>query len=242
MTDELYIESGIIESYTLGLANAQERAEFERRYPQSPMIQAALKAFEQTLEDWAFHTEKAPPPRVREHVLRTLKEAQKPAPPDSEVAKSGTPGNIPEKKFRNPALLKQVFDDPGIIEGLHWRQFEELATDLTTQLGFTAKLTRATRDGGKDIIVFHHTVFGDLVYYIECKHRTNDRKVGEREVRELYGTVAKDKATVGILFTNTGFTSGAIRFAAEVANRIKLVDRQKLLEIIDHLKNHYKYC
>lgn len=45
-----YIQSGIIESYVLGLADAEERAELEQLRMQHPEVEQAIQAFEQELE------------------------------------------------------------------------------------------------------------------------------------------------------------------------------------------------
>ncbi len=45
-----YIQSGIIESYVLGLADAEERAELEQLRMQHPEIEQAIRTFEQELE------------------------------------------------------------------------------------------------------------------------------------------------------------------------------------------------
>lgn len=50
-----YIQSGIIESYVLGLADAEERAELEQLRMQHPEIEQAITAFERELESSAQH-------------------------------------------------------------------------------------------------------------------------------------------------------------------------------------------
>lgn len=144
-------------------------------------------------------------------------------------------GSPDKKKFRNLPLLIKVLKNPAIISRLHWRRFEELMTDMTNQLGFMAKITPGIKDGGKDIIVLHHTEFGKFVYYIECKHRTKGRKIDVSEVRALYGIISKEDVTAGLLITNTGFTRGAIDFANGIPNRIKLIDQQMILQWIDRI-------
>lgn len=75
------------------------------------------------------------------------------------------------------------------------------------KLGFDVELTRATRDGGKDIILKEHNAIGDFVYYVECKHHNKiTNKVGVGVIRQLYGTVSADKVNGGIIATNSFFT------------------------------------
>lgn len=65
---ELYIQSGIVESYALGLATLTERAEFEQLMPHYPELKVALSDFEYHLELFAIDNEEPPPPEVRERI------------------------------------------------------------------------------------------------------------------------------------------------------------------------------
>jgi anti-sigma-K factor RskA len=67
-----YIESGIIESYVMGLASEPERAEFERLCAQYPELLAARRKFEERLEGYASENAVPPPPEVKEKVLLAI--------------------------------------------------------------------------------------------------------------------------------------------------------------------------
>jgi anti-sigma-K factor RskA len=67
-----YIESGIIESYVMGLASEPEREEFERLCREYPELVAARRAFEEKLEAYASENAEAPPPGVRAKVLKAI--------------------------------------------------------------------------------------------------------------------------------------------------------------------------
>jgi len=68
-----YIRSGIIESYALGLASVQERAEFECMLPLYSELQSALSAFELQLELFAIRNEAHPPPGTLEKIEDRLR-------------------------------------------------------------------------------------------------------------------------------------------------------------------------
>jgi anti-sigma-K factor RskA len=68
-----YIESGIIESYVMGLASEPERAEFERLCLQYPELVAARKKFEESLEGYASDHATPPPPEIKAKVLEAVK-------------------------------------------------------------------------------------------------------------------------------------------------------------------------
>jgi len=67
-----YIESGVIESYVLGMAEAQEAAELEQLSRQHPEIRKAIDGFEAALEQQALSGAIAPPVQIKEQLLITL--------------------------------------------------------------------------------------------------------------------------------------------------------------------------
>lgn len=71
---ELYIQSGIVESYALGLATPLEVAEFEQLLPHFPELQEGLSEFEYHLELFAIDNEAPPPPGTREKIEARLRE------------------------------------------------------------------------------------------------------------------------------------------------------------------------
>lgn len=72
MDIQAYIASGVVESYVLGLATNEERAELEQLLPQHPELQDALTDFEQSLEN--FHQTQAvvPPPAIKANLMAQL--------------------------------------------------------------------------------------------------------------------------------------------------------------------------
>jgi anti-sigma-K factor RskA len=67
-----YILSGIIESYVLGLASPEERAEFEKLCQQHPELVAARTEFEIVLEKQILSDGKAPAAEVKEKVMNEI--------------------------------------------------------------------------------------------------------------------------------------------------------------------------
>lgn len=74
MDIKAYIESGIIESYVLGLADADESAELEMLCQQHPEIKTALNSFETQMEKQAFNNAIAPPPELKGRLMEILKD------------------------------------------------------------------------------------------------------------------------------------------------------------------------
>jgi anti-sigma-K factor RskA len=69
-----YIESGVIESYVLGMADTQEAAELEQLASQYPEIKQAIDEFEASLEKQAFAHAMAPPDDVKDKLMFALKD------------------------------------------------------------------------------------------------------------------------------------------------------------------------
>lgn len=71
-----YIESGIIESYVMGLASASERAEFEQLCTQHPELVAARRKFEENIESFAFEQALPTPPAVKGKIFNAIGSAE----------------------------------------------------------------------------------------------------------------------------------------------------------------------
>lgn len=72
MNIQEYISGGIIESYVLGLASPEERAEFEQYCSQYPELVEARIAFEISLEQQALSGTTKPPAFIRENILQEI--------------------------------------------------------------------------------------------------------------------------------------------------------------------------
>lgn len=95
MNIELYLQSGIVESYALGLATPLEAAEFEQLLPHYPELKDALVDFEYHLELFSIDNEVPPPPDVRERIENWLRELPAPADPLRQGTR-GRQGSRPE--------------------------------------------------------------------------------------------------------------------------------------------------
>lgn len=75
MNIQEYKESGIIESYVLGLASQREKQEFERLLEVHPELRVMMEEFERAIEIEAFANAVTPSPGLRETILSSVKEA-----------------------------------------------------------------------------------------------------------------------------------------------------------------------
>jgi len=69
---EEYIQSGIIETYVLGLADADEQAEFERMCAAHHEVRLARDAFEKSIEQQALQQPVAPPKNAKSKIFAEI--------------------------------------------------------------------------------------------------------------------------------------------------------------------------
>lgn len=74
MDIQSYIASGIVESYVLGLASAEESAELERLRKQYPELDGAIAEFELKLEQQALTATIQPPAFIKSNLMESLKD------------------------------------------------------------------------------------------------------------------------------------------------------------------------
>lgn len=134
MNTREYIESGIIETYVLGMASPEEAAELETLCLQFPEIKAALTAFEETLEKNAMANAIAPPPGVKKALFKEL---------ESSFAKTSLP-----EELKQTALSTQP--TPVVVMNSFSRYFAAAAIILLVISGglniyFYSKFTETTQ-------------------------------------------------------------------------------------------------
>lgn len=110
------------------------------------------------------------------------------------------------------------------INSLSGVEFEQLCKILLENMGFSVETTKASGDGGIDLIAYNSQPLLSGKYIIQCKRYTGS--VGEPIIRDLYGVVTAERANKGILMTTGQFTKSAIAFSN--AKPIELIDGEKL--------------
>lgn len=106
--------------------------------------------------------------------------------------------------------------------------FERQVHALLKNMGFEAEITKASGDGGIDIIAHSKEHITGGKYIIQCKDWS--KPVGEPPVRDLFGVVTAESANKGILITTSTFTSPAINFAA--GKPLELIDGAKFSQLL----------
>ncbi len=118
-----------------------------------------------------------------------------------------------------------------VLDNLSGVDFEKLVASLLALMGFHIEMTKASGDGGVDIVAtLEKPVLGGR-YLIQCKRFAIENPVGAPIVREFYGTVRADhRAVKGILITTSTFTAQARDFARDL--KIELIGREQLESLL----------
>lgn len=126
----------------------------------------------------------------------------------------------------NDQILKYLSENPQEMYRLSPREFEELMAEIYARHGYDVELTKATRDGGKDLILRKPEIIGDSIYYVECKKHSETNLVGVGIIRNLHSTINVDKVNGGVIATTSYFTKDARKFISEnkLNAQIKLHD------------------
>ncbi len=97
---------------------------------------------------------------------------------------------------------------------MDWEDFEHLIREVFEKefasAGGEVKVTRASRDGGVDAVVFDPDPIRGGKIVIQAKRYTNTVDVGA--VRDLHGTVMHEGANKGILVTTSDYGPDAYTF------------------------------
>jgi hypothetical protein len=109
----------------------------------------------------------------------------------------------------NEAMIAGLKRQPRDVFKLTPRQYEELVAELLHDIGYEITLTKATRDGGKDILASMKTELGEFLCLVEAKHYREDRKIGVSLVRTLYGTLCDYQASSAMLVTTSSYSKDA---------------------------------
>lgn len=110
------------------------------------------------------------------------------------------------------------------------RKFEELIADILKDMGFDVELTKATRDGGRDIIAHISNSVCSYLTHIECKKYAPDNKIGVGIIREVMGVHQIRQATKSIIVTTSFFSKEAVKEANMVGNHLDLKDFNDIKE------------
>jgi hypothetical protein len=128
------------------------------------------------------------------------------------------------------SFLKTHYD---AVHSLSPRRFEMLISDIYKDLGYRVEITKATRDGGKDLIVFN-----DSGERIAVEVKRYQAKIGVDLIRQLRGVQLTENITKAVLITTSAFTRDAQKEKEaepprDLGFELELVDADGLIKLFN---------
>ncbi len=135
----------------------------------------------------------------------------------------------------NQEIIDYLNKHPNFIYNISSRKFEELIAHILKRFGFDVELTKATRDGGRDILAYIRNSVCSYLTFVECKHFSPDNPVGVGIVRSVYGVQKIHRANKSLIVTSSHFTKDAIELTKPIANEVELKDHTDIKSWLNHL-------
>ena len=115
-----------------------------------------------------------------------------------------------------------------IMAGLSGFDFETLVAHLLECMGYTARVTQKSGDGGVDIIAHMDALgFQPPIVKVQCKRITS--QTGNAEVNQLLGTLGEGESG---LFVNLGSFSRAASDLERNRVKLRLINGEQFVEIV----------
>ena len=112
--------------------------------------------------------------------------------------------------------------------GLDPYQFEEFTAHVLECMGYTARVTQASGDGGVDVIAHKDELgFEPPIIKVQCKQITGTSS--EPEVNRLLGTLGEGEFA---LFVNLGSYTNPARLLERNRSRLRLIDGKELVTFV----------
>ena len=133
----------------------------------------------------------------------------------------------------NEEVKKYFKKYPEKMHDLTSRKFEELIASILEDMNLDVQLTKATRDGGRDIIATMKNALTSMLIFVECKKYSPDFKVDVSIIREVAGVHTFRKPEKSIIVTTSTFTKDAIEEAQMLNGKMELKDYENLKEWLE---------
>jgi hypothetical protein len=113
-------------------------------------------------------------------------------------------------------------------------EFEELVADIWEQNGWETTVTTGSNDGGIDVIAQKSIPYPQK-HLLQAKRYAAGNKIGRPDIQQYYSLKNKPDVDAVAVVTTSSFSSQAEQAAKEL--NLKLIDSQKLCQIISELNN-----
>jgi restriction system protein len=115
---------------------------------------------------------------------------------------------------------------PNLLD-LSPKAFESFVQNLFTKMGYETDQYRSSNDGGIDCMAYKRDPVAPMKIAVQAKLYT--KTVSPTHVRDLYGTMQHEGATLGIMITTSGYGPGSVEFAN--GKPLHLIDGPGLISI-----------
>ena len=115
---------------------------------------------------------------------------------------------------------------PNLLD-LSPKAFESFVQNLFTKMGYETDQFRSSNDGGIDCMAYKRDPVAPMKIAVQAKLYT--KTVSPTHVRDLYGTMQHEGATLGIMITTSGYGPGSVEFAN--GKPLHLIDGPGLISI-----------
>jgi HJR/Mrr/RecB family endonuclease len=133
-------------------------------------------------------------------------------------------------KAVNDQIAKLIAENPNKLLELEWRDTERLVADVLSEFGFEVKLTPASKDGGKDIILECFNKQSRKSYIVEIKHWRSGQRVGSSLIKDFINVIINEKRDKGLYISSFGYTDNAFESLTEIDRQlVKFSDRNKIV-------------
>ena len=123
-------------------------------------------------------------------------------------------------------VISALDQRPNLLD-LTPREFESFIQNLFTKMGYETDQFRSSGDGGIDCMAYKRDPVAPMKIAVQAKLYT--KTVQPTHVRDLYGTMQHEGATLGIMITTSGYGPGSQEFAN--GKPLHLIDGTGLLSI-----------
>jgi restriction system protein len=139
-----------------------------------------------------------------------------------------------DSRFVDAYSVADTLDEEENLAAMDWEDFEHLIRELFERefasTGSEVRVTRASRDGGIDAVIFDPDPLRGGKIVVQAKRYTNT--VGVSAIRDLYGTVMNEGANKGILVTTADYGPDAYGFAK--GKPLVLLNGNNLLHLLEN--------
>ncbi|MGH3281387.1 MAG: restriction endonuclease [Trebonia sp.] len=123
-------------------------------------------------------------------------------------------------------VISALDQRPNLLD-LSPEAFESFVQNLFTKMGYDTDQFRSSGDGGIDCMAYKRDPVAPMKIAVQAKLYT--KTVSPTHVRDLYGAMQHEGATLGIMITTSGYGPGSVEFAN--GKPLHLIDGPGLISI-----------